>query len=173
MIEARGVLDRGRRLLERIGVAIDDRELAGFPHRVEHLIVSLRCDPERLRCEVGPLEHGPVLGGVEGRGQEIHHRIRGQARLDAVGDAVERIARRAGVGEDLGHLDLARRGVARLRGLDEEVILALAPVVRLGRLSLGERGDGAQQQGKQRRSEHGATPWEGRKLTNSGLHSGS
>src|SRR5262249_10227662 len=50
-VEACGVVDRGQRILEAVAAGVGDGELAGFPHRIVHRLVSTLGDAESLRGE--------------------------------------------------------------------------------------------------------------------------
>src|SRR5581483_7344418 len=61
LVELRGVLDGGQRGLGTMGDLIHRGQLLGPPDGIEHGVVSLIRDSQRLGREVCALEHGPIL----------------------------------------------------------------------------------------------------------------
>ena len=102
---------------------------------------------EDLGGEVRELEHGPILARVEGRRQEVEHRVRRQARLQLVHGGHEQVARRTGVGKYFGDLHLAGRQGCRTRRFDQEIIAALGPRGRTLRRSANAQNQHGRQCG--------------------------
>ncbi len=109
-------------------------------------------DSQNLRTEEGTLEHRPVLGNLERRRQVVQLRIGRKHPAQLLDHRLEGVARGTTVREYLQHLDLARRHIRALGGVDQEVVSARGPFVR----GVSQGGGAERQQcGENRASEHG------------------